>query len=576
MLLCAVVGGGDTMSFPSSTSKRRLVSGSSKSVSTVYGGRQMESPDSSIPVSTVAATIAHLLVAQYDAADATGAVWWQSTRRSGAVDNRGWRAARVPVGRGPQHGGLVEVAGDGAGQVPYRGIAGTQRLQVVHVLDGGEDGRGVVGGAVDCEPLPQLRRDDQRRDAGTGAEAVGDPGPGRRRDVVPLTAELVVGDDDRGALRLRPGLDRLDQVDQVVAAVVLAGVSGVLVLLTDRLDEADRLEVPGLRRVDEVHLVLQVRPAGGTRCAAGEVVERLVVELEQRVRAVRVQRRGEVARVGAGPRGGAVRPAGGADVAGRVVPAAGVPGPVDALGGQPVADGRRGLRRQLPGGRGTGGERLERRLDRVDREVATDGARRWGRRAGRYLAGAVRVRGLGECGVLQAGARVQRVVGRAAVGADDRVQVGRATVGDRVRPGRRRGRDQPLVGEERAAERALEEVVGDHVVRCPAAVQVRVDRQGAGVVPAHAQPDGVAAGHVPVLPAAVDLVLLLVVPVHQVLGATAGQRAGGVLQHAVRREDARLRAGLVVRLDVVVDEERPVGERRVDRDAGGGAVAGRR
>src|SRR5947207_25118 len=72
MLLCAVVGGGDTMSFPSSTSKRRLVSGSSKSVSTVYGGRQMESPDSSIPVSTVAATIAHLLVAQYDAADATG------------------------------------------------------------------------------------------------------------------------------------------------------------------------------------------------------------------------------------------------------------------------------------------------------------------------------------------------------------------------------------------------------------------------------------------------------------------------------------------------------------------------
>src|SRR5205814_7734490 len=181
------------------------------------------------------------------------------------------------------------------------------------------------------------------------------------------------------------------------------------------------------------------RPAGGTRCVVGEVVERLVVELEQRVRAVRVHRRGQVARVGAGTRGGAVRPAGGADVAGRVVPAAGVPGPVDALGGQPVADGRRGLRRQLPGGRGTGGERLERRLDRVDREVAADGTRRRGRRTGRYHARAVRVGGLGQRPVLEPGRRVQRVVRRAAVRADDRVQVGRAAVGHRTRPGRRGG-----------------------------------------------------------------------------------------------------------------------------------------
>ena len=44
---------------------------------------------------------------------------------------------------------------------------------------------------------------------------------------------------------------------------MLAGVPGVLVLGTDRLDEADRLEVAGPGRADEVDLVLQVRRAGG-------------------------------------------------------------------------------------------------------------------------------------------------------------------------------------------------------------------------------------------------------------------------------------------------------------------------
>src|SRR5205823_9617157 len=116
------------------------------------------------------------------------------------------------------------------------------------------------------------------------------------------------------------------------AAAVLAGVAGVLVLLADRLDEAHRLERAGLRRGDELHLVAQVRGAGGgARREAREVVERLVVELEQLVRAVRVHPGGERVRVGAGARRGAVRPAGAAHVAGRVVPAAGVPGPVDAL-----------------------------------------------------------------------------------------------------------------------------------------------------------------------------------------------------------------------------------------------------
>src|SRR5690349_17043204 len=118
MLLCAVVGGGDTMSFPSSTSKRISVSGSSKSVSTVYGGRQTESPDSSI--SMAAATIAHLLVAQYDVADAMGPTRWQATRHSKAVDNLG------AAGRGSQPG-TPDQAAERADDQPVPGECAARR-----------------------------------------------------------------------------------------------------------------------------------------------------------------------------------------------------------------------------------------------------------------------------------------------------------------------------------------------------------------------------------------------------------------------------------------------------------------
>src|SRR5439155_25313588 len=92
-------------------------------------------------------------------------------------------------------------------------------------------------------------------------------------------------------------LDLLEQIDEVVGAVRLARITGMLVLLADRLDEADRLQIAvvlrrGLREVLEVHLVLQVRASGRTRCEVGEVVERLMVVLEQRVRAARPVRDG--------------------------------------------------------------------------------------------------------------------------------------------------------------------------------------------------------------------------------------------------------------------------------------------
>ena len=94
-------------------------------------------------------------------------------------------------------------------------------------------------------------------------------------------------------------------------------------------------------------------------------------------------------------------------------------------------------------------------------------------------------------------------------------------------------------------------------------MQVLVDRQGARVVGALRQADGVAAGHVAVLLAGIELVLLLVEAVHQVARAAAG--LARALEHAVGREVRRVRAGRVGRLDVVVDLERQVGEVALER-----------
>src|SRR5205814_8506101 len=143
-------------------------------------------------------------------------------------------------------------------------------------------------GVIDDEVAPQVRCDDQRRDPRAGPESVVNargPALSRRRDVVPLAAELVVRDDDHGVLGASAVLDVREQADQVVAARALARVSGVLVLLADWLDEANRLQVAGagraLGRGDELRLVAQVlRTRGRARRVVEVVVERLVVVLE--------------------------------------------------------------------------------------------------------------------------------------------------------------------------------------------------------------------------------------------------------------------------------------------------------
>src|SRR5207248_1180808 len=69
-----------------------------------------------------------------------------------------------------------------AGQVGDPGVPRGQRRQVEPVLDGGQDRRGVVRLAVDGEPVPQGRRDQQRRHPGARASLIGDGVPaGRRR-----------------------------------------------------------------------------------------------------------------------------------------------------------------------------------------------------------------------------------------------------------------------------------------------------------------------------------------------------------------------------------------------------------
>ncbi|MEY9266371.1 hypothetical protein ABIF23_005766 [Bradyrhizobium elkanii] len=108
--------------------------------------------------------------------------------------------------------------------------------------------------------LVEALGDQERRNAGARAPLIRSLGFGtmtverRRRNVVPLPAELVIGDDDQRVLAIRPLDDRLDEIDEMLAAFGLAGVARMLVLLADRLDEADLLQPTGPGRLDELSL----------------------------------------------------------------------------------------------------------------------------------------------------------------------------------------------------------------------------------------------------------------------------------------------------------------------------------
>src|SRR5207245_7005371 len=128
--------------------------------------------------------------------------------------------------------------------------------------------------------------------------------------------------------------DRLEQVDQVAAAAGFTRIARMLVLEPDRLDEADRIELARLCRsfgqIDKGLLVLQVCPPCSSGGVVRVIVERLVMELQALVRAVRPDRVRCGVRIRADGGNGTVRQAGPQVVAVRVRPAARVPGPADA------------------------------------------------------------------------------------------------------------------------------------------------------------------------------------------------------------------------------------------------------
>src|SRR4051794_6335118 len=266
-----------------------------------------------------------------------------------------------------------------AGEVTHGCVARAERCELPVMLDRGEDRRRVVLHVVDDEGLAQVRRDDERRDARAWAPLVMRAGLAtltRRGDVIPLPAELVVRDDEHRVLLARAAPDRADQRDEVVLAVRRARVPRMLVLLAERLDEADRLELAALRTrragdLQELRLVLQPEATSRIRRVVREVHERLMVVLEHPVGALRILEGRVGIRVGT-VRPRAVRPTWSVHVAGGIRPAAGVPGPVDSLARQALADRRVGLRNEL---RSERAERLGRRLHRVDREVAARAVR---------------------------------------------------------------------------------------------------------------------------------------------------------------------------------------------------------
>jgi hypothetical protein len=226
------------------------------------------------------------------------------------------------AGHGPEVEGVRQVVGGG--------VARAERGQPPAILDELQHRGRVVLGMINV-PAPGVGRDDDRRDARPRPPLIAL----RRRDMVPAPAILVVGDDDRDVGPVGAVLDRANQVRDVLLSLDERGVAGVLVVRPERLDEGDRRQRPVAEGSGELLLILQV---GRLRRRAvrvvGEVGERLVVVLEERVRFP-----GE-----------------------RIVPAAGIPGPADILLAQAIADGRHRLVRDEIGRIGD-----RRRVGRIDR-----------------------------------------------------------------------------------------------------------------------------------------------------------------------------------------------------------------
>src|SRR5512132_4069448 len=107
-----------------------------------------------------------------------------------------------------------------------------QWREVEPLLDRLEDRAEVVGGVIDEAALDREADGDQR-DARPRSPTVAD----RRRDVVPVAAVLVVGDNDQHVAIERAPLQALDQLAEMSVAIGDVGVTGMQIELADRLVE---------------------------------------------------------------------------------------------------------------------------------------------------------------------------------------------------------------------------------------------------------------------------------------------------------------------------------------------------
>src|SRR5262245_13671132 len=140
------------------------------------------------------------------------------------------------------------------------------------------------------------------------------------------------------------------------------------------------------------------------------------------------------------------------------------------------------------------------------------------------------------------------------------MKVVRASVVERVSEEWRGCCHQPLVVEERSPKRPLIKAVGNHVVGGAAAVKIDIDRQLLRVVVTHRQAGCITAGHVSVLLAAIDLILLAIETMHDILRAAA--REASALGESIGSERTdRFRTGGVRRGYEIVDVEGLVLER---------------
>ena len=231
--------------------------------------------------------------------------------------------------------------------------------------------------------------------------------------------------------------------------------------------------------------------------------------------------------------------------AGRI-PGAAVPGPRDALGVEPVADRRQRLRGQDGRLRRVGVARVaaRRRQDAtrlITRLHCVDRVEHAGRVLGRQRTVAFVARRAGKRAARRVGGRGQAQEPAFGIDVDRRNKsFCRRAIGIRIFG--RAGADQVLVIEERAAERAHEEVVGERVL-----ARHLPHRHVAAVVVAHRERAGIGVRSEEVIAAAVDLHDVVVEAVHEI---------------ACRHPDRRAGAAAVERVGAV-DAERPV--RQADR-----------